>query len=127
MVRKQVADMFADSYRLNAKEIDLSDSEALASGADSNDSTQNNKVFYKTSLTGKSKSRCKEADDYLKTLIQVAEAAHRFFNFIRVFSADKHQQVIARKDLGASVGNEFLRSATNANNKAARWQVNILY
>lgn len=34
MVRKQVADMFANSYKLNAEEIDLSDSEALAPGAD---------------------------------------------------------------------------------------------
>jgi sphinganine-1-phosphate aldolase len=33
MVRKQVADMFAESYRLDAKEIDMSDSEALAPGA----------------------------------------------------------------------------------------------
>lgn len=34
MVRKQVAQMFANSYKLNAQEIDLSDSEALATGAD---------------------------------------------------------------------------------------------
>ena len=32
MVRKQVADMFAQSYKLGAKEIDLSDSESLAPG-----------------------------------------------------------------------------------------------
>lgn len=34
MVRKQVSDMFANSYKLNAKEIDLSDNEGLAAGAD---------------------------------------------------------------------------------------------
>lgn len=43
MVRKQVSDMFAASYKLNAKEIDLSDSEALAPGAGPEDSTQNKK------------------------------------------------------------------------------------
>jgi glutamate/tyrosine decarboxylase-like PLP-dependent enzyme len=34
MVKKQVADMFANSYKLNAKEIDLSDSGELSRGAD---------------------------------------------------------------------------------------------
>ncbi len=33
MVKKQVADMFANSYKLNAGEIDLTDSEGLAAGA----------------------------------------------------------------------------------------------
>lgn len=39
MVKKQVADMFANSYKLNAKEIDLSDSENLASGADTEENS----------------------------------------------------------------------------------------
>ena len=34
MVRKSVLDMFSNSYKLSAKEIDLSDSAALSSGAD---------------------------------------------------------------------------------------------
>ena len=42
MVRKQVADMFANSYKLNASEIDLSDSEALAPGAGGGDEAQGN-------------------------------------------------------------------------------------
>jgi glutamate/tyrosine decarboxylase-like PLP-dependent enzyme len=37
MVKKQVADMFADSYKLNAREIDLSDSSTIAPGADAQD------------------------------------------------------------------------------------------
>jgi len=43
MVRKQVADMFANSYKLNANEIDLSDSEALASGASVGDNSPDKK------------------------------------------------------------------------------------
>lgn len=43
MVRKQVADMFASSYVLNANEIDLSDSEALAPGAGPGDRSENKK------------------------------------------------------------------------------------
>lgn len=43
MVRKQVSDMFANSYKLNAKEIDLSDSEAIAPGDGSADHSSNNK------------------------------------------------------------------------------------
>lgn len=43
MVRKQVADMFAKSYRLNADEIDLSDSKALASDANPGDNTSDNR------------------------------------------------------------------------------------
>ncbi|MCL2508752.1 MAG: aspartate aminotransferase family protein [Oscillospiraceae bacterium] len=42
MVRKQVADMFATSYKLNASEIDLSDSESLAPGAGGDDQAQDN-------------------------------------------------------------------------------------
>lgn len=33
MVRKQVIDIFANSYKLNATEIDLSDSSAVAPGS----------------------------------------------------------------------------------------------
>ena len=40
MVRKQVADMFANSYKLGAKEIDLSDSEALSQGAGGEEAAQ---------------------------------------------------------------------------------------
>lgn len=48
MVRKQVADMFASSYKLNAKEIDLSDSESLAAGADAgNDSPDKKGILQK--------------------------------------------------------------------------------
>ena len=43
MVKKQVADMFASSYKLSAAEIDLSDSEAISAGADSGDETQSKK------------------------------------------------------------------------------------
>ena len=43
MVRKQVADMFADSYKLNAREIDLSDSAALTPGASTQDSPPDKK------------------------------------------------------------------------------------
>ena len=43
MVRKQVADMFADSYKLNAREIDLSDSAALTPGAGTQDSQPDKK------------------------------------------------------------------------------------
>jgi glutamate/tyrosine decarboxylase-like PLP-dependent enzyme len=45
MVRKQVADMFANSYQLNAKEIDLSDSEALTPGAGPQDASPDKKGF----------------------------------------------------------------------------------
>lgn len=38
MVRKSVLDMFSNSYKLSAKEIDLSDSAALSSGADGGES-----------------------------------------------------------------------------------------
>ncbi|MFA5535835.1 MAG: aspartate aminotransferase family protein [Bacillota bacterium] len=37
LVRKQVGDMFASSYQLNASEIDLSDSESLSQGTDLKD------------------------------------------------------------------------------------------
>lgn len=43
LVRKQVAQMFANSYKLNAKEIDLSDSEGLAPGADAAEDTPSKK------------------------------------------------------------------------------------
>jgi len=45
MVKKQVADMFANSYKLNAAEIDLSDSEALASGANTGNNDTVKKGF----------------------------------------------------------------------------------
>ncbi len=43
MVRKQVMDMFSDSYKLNASEIDLSDSEALTPGAGQENETAGKK------------------------------------------------------------------------------------
>ncbi len=45
MVRKQVAEMFANSYKLNAKEIDLADSEALVSDADAGNTAPGKKGF----------------------------------------------------------------------------------
>jgi glutamate/tyrosine decarboxylase-like PLP-dependent enzyme len=42
MVRKQVAGMFANSYKLSAKEIDLSDSEALSPGSGGEDQGRGN-------------------------------------------------------------------------------------
>ena len=48
MVRKQVSDMFANSYKLNAKEIDLSDSEALAPEVDTADNSPGKKRIVQT-------------------------------------------------------------------------------
>lgn len=45
MVRKQVANMFANSYKLSAKEIDLSDSGSLSNGANDSDSSHDKKGF----------------------------------------------------------------------------------
>ena len=46
MVRKQVADMFANSYKINADEIDLSKSEAIVAGTDVKDDLKNRKGVF---------------------------------------------------------------------------------
>ena len=91
MVRKQVANMFANSYQLDASEIDLSDSEALASGAGpEGDSMVKKGILHRV------------IDWYVKRQMQKKPVDARFFDDISVASCPElfvhsYMKLFARK------------------------------